>query len=163
MPVTLACWFSLAGCRTGVGPGGRRHRLAAILALAVAAVAAGAKSLTAIAEWAAAAPGWVLAAVRVRRDPRTGSLVVPSETTIRRTLGKADADALNAQVGAWLLAVGFGGEQDPGEQMVVSVDGKTARGARPPGGTAPHFLGRDHLRRDRVLPAVLKMPISEAL
>ena len=53
---------------------GRRHRLAAILALACAAVAAGSKSLTAIAEWAAAAPAWVLAASGVRRDPQTGSL-----------------------------------------------------------------------------------------
>ena len=120
---------------------GRRHRLAAILALACAAVAAGAKSLTAIAEWAAEAPAWVLAASGVRRDPRTGSLVVPSETTIRRTLGKVDADALDAQVGAWLLTLaGYGGEQDRGEEMVVAVDGKTARGARHAGGTAPHFL-----------------------
>ncbi len=120
---------------------GRRHQLAAILALACAAVAAGSKSLTAIAEWAAAAPAPVLAAFGVRRDPRSGSLVVPSETTIRRTLNKVDADALDAQVGAWLLAkAGYGGEHDPGEEMVVAVDGKTARGARRPGGTAPHFL-----------------------
>ena len=120
---------------------GRRHQLAAILALACAAVAAGAKSLTAIAEWAAAAPAQVLAAFGVRRDPRSGSLVVPSETTIRRTLNKVDADALDAQVGAWLLAkAGYGGEQDRGEEMVVAVDGKTARGARQADGTAPHFL-----------------------
>jgi hypothetical protein len=117
---------------------GRRHRLAAILALACAAVAAGAKSLTAIAEWAAAAPAQVLAASGVRRDPRSGSLVVPSETTIRRTLNKVDADALDAQVGAWLLAkAGYGGEEACGEEMVVAVDGKTARGAREAGGTAP--------------------------
>ena len=71
------------------------------LALACAAVAAGAKSLTAIAEWAAAAQAWVLAASGVRRDPRTGRLlVVPGETTIRRTLGKVDADALD-QLEAW--------------------------------------------------------------
>ena len=120
---------------------GRRHQLAAILALACAAVAAGAKSLTAIAEWAAAAPAPVLAAFGVRRDPRSGNLVVPSETTIRRTLHTVDADALDAQVGAWLLAkAGYGGEQDRGEEMVVAVDGKTARGARQAGGTAPHFL-----------------------
>ncbi len=120
---------------------GRRHQLAAILALACAAVAAGAKSLTAIAEWAAAAPAPVLAAFGVRRDPRSGSLVVPSETTIRRTLNKVDADALDAQVGAWLLAkAGYGGEEPCGEEMVVAVDGKTARGARQAGGTAPHFL-----------------------
>ena len=88
---------------------GRRHQLAAILALACGGVAAGAKSLTAIAEWAAAAPAAVLAAFGVRRDRRDGTWVVPSETTIRRTLGGIDADALDAQVGAWLLALaGYG-------------------------------------------------------
>ena len=120
---------------------GRRHQLAAILALACGAVTAGAKSLTAIAEWAAAAPAAVLAAFGVRRD-RDGAWVVPSETTIRRTLGGIDADALDAQVGAWLLALaGYGaGEDAAGDQMVIAVDGKTARGAKDKDGTAPHLL-----------------------
>ena len=48
---------------------GRRHALGAVLAVAVAAVLAGAKSLAAIGEWAADAPGPVLAALGVRRDP----------------------------------------------------------------------------------------------
>jgi predicted transposase YbfD/YdcC len=121
---------------------GRRHQLAAILALACGAVTAGAKSLTAIAEWAAAAPAAVLAAFGVRRDRRDGTWVVPSETTIRRTLGGIDADALDAQVGAWLLALaGYGAEEDgAGDQMVIAVDGKTARGAKDKDGTAPHLL-----------------------
>jgi DDE_Tnp_1-associated len=42
---------------------GRRHALGTVLAVAVAAVLAGAKSLTAIGEWAADAPGSVLAAL----------------------------------------------------------------------------------------------------
>jgi len=121
---------------------GRRHQLAAILALACGAVTAGAKSLTAIAEWAAAAPAAVLAAFGVRRDRRDGTWVVPSETTIRRTLGGIDADALDAQVGAWLLALaGYGAEEDgAGDQMVIAVDGKTARGARLESGRAQHLL-----------------------
>ena len=121
---------------------GRRHQLTAILALACGAVTAGAKSLTAIAEWAAAAPAAVLAAFGVRRDRRDGTWVVPSETTIRRTLGGIDADALDAQVGAWLLALaGYGADEDAaGDQMVIAVDGKTARGAKDKDGTAPHLL-----------------------
>ena len=121
---------------------GRRHQLTAILALACGAVTAGAKSLTAIAEWAAAAPAAVLAAFGVRRDRRDGTWVVPSETTIRRTLGGIDADALDAQVGAWLLALaGYGADQDAaGDEMVIAVDGKTARGAKNKDGTAPHLL-----------------------
>ena len=48
---------------------GRRHALGTVLAVAVAAVLAGAKSLAAIGEWAADAPGQVLAALGTRRDP----------------------------------------------------------------------------------------------
>jgi hypothetical protein len=53
-------------------PRGRRHRLVTILLLTCAAVAAGSKSLAAIAEWAARAPQWVLEAAGARRDPRAG-------------------------------------------------------------------------------------------
>jgi fatty acid desaturase len=48
---------------------GRRHTLGAVLAVAVAAVVAGASSLAAIGEWASDAPCQVLAALGVRRDP----------------------------------------------------------------------------------------------
>jgi DDE_Tnp_1-associated len=44
---------------------GRRHALGAVLAVAVAAVLAGARSLVAIGEWAADAPQPVLAALGV--------------------------------------------------------------------------------------------------
>jgi hypothetical protein len=80
---------------------GRRHRLVAILGLAAAAVLAGARSIAAIAEWAAEAPQPVQAGLGARRDA-PNHFAVPAETTIRRTLARLDAEALAAAVGAWL-------------------------------------------------------------
>jgi hypothetical protein len=71
-----------------------RHRLAVILGLAVCAVLAGARSFTAIAEWAADAEEQTLARLGV-----TGA--VPSESTFRRTLQRLDADAFDNVAGQW--------------------------------------------------------------
>jgi DDE_Tnp_1-associated/Transposase DDE domain len=91
---------------------GRRHALTAVLAVAVAAVLAGAvaavlagaSSLAAIGEWAGDAPGQVLAALGVRRDPLTGAWRPPGEATVRRVLARIDPDALDRAIGAWLAA-----------------------------------------------------------
>src|SRR5512133_4019199 len=127
---------------------GRRHRLVAILGLAAAAVLAGARSIAAIAEWAADAPQPVRAALGTRRDPRTGHWVwaVPSETTIRRTLTRLDAEALAAAIGAWLNDRNR--ERPDQWRRAVAVDGKTLRGARAPGGRQVHLLAAmDHTTR----------------
>src|SRR5713226_3428233 len=117
---------------------GRRHSLTSILGLACAAVAAGAKSLAAITEWAAAAPEAALDCLGVRTDPCGGARVVPGETTIRRALAGADAAALDERLAAWLLAQA--GDVPPGGLASVAVDGKTLRGAVRPGGRAVHLL-----------------------
>jgi hypothetical protein len=83
---------------------GRRHSLVSILGLSCAATVAGAKSLAAMAEWAADAPAAVLAALGGRRDPCGGALLAPSQTTIRRALSDTDAGALDEQLAAWLAA-----------------------------------------------------------
>jgi predicted transposase YbfD/YdcC len=83
---------------------GRRHPLAAILAMAAAAVLTGARSMAAIAEWAADAPQPVPAAFGARRDA-PNRWVVPTEATIRRTLARVDPTALAAVIGAWLAAM----------------------------------------------------------
>jgi DDE_Tnp_1-associated len=62
---------------------GRRHPLVAILAMAAAAVLTGARSMTAIAEWAADAPQPVREALGARRDA-PAHWVVLCEATIRR-------------------------------------------------------------------------------
>jgi hypothetical protein len=73
---------------------GVRHRLAAILGLALCAVLAGARSFTAIAEWAADAD-------QATRDALGVTGVVPCESTFRRTLQAMDADALDEAAGGW--------------------------------------------------------------
>jgi hypothetical protein len=81
---------------------GRRHALGAVLAVAVAAVLAGARSLAAIGEWAADAPQPVLAALGVRHDPLRRVYRPPAEATVRRVLARVDPDALDRAIGAWL-------------------------------------------------------------
>ena len=73
---------------------GVRHRLAVILSLALCAVLAGARSFTAIAEWAADAD-------QGTRDALGVTGVVPCESTFRRTLQNLDAGALDDAAGAW--------------------------------------------------------------
>jgi predicted transposase YbfD/YdcC len=106
---------------------GRRHALGAVLAVAVAAVLAGARSLVAIGEWAADAPQPVLAALGVRRDPLRRVWRPPGEATVRRVLACVDPDALDLVIGRWLA------DQQPPParawRRAVAVDGKTLRGS----------------------------------
>jgi DDE_Tnp_1-associated len=73
---------------------GVRYRLAVVLGLAVYAVLAGARSFTAIAEWAADADTETLAGLGV-------SGAVPSESAFRRTLQRLDAGAFDELAGHW--------------------------------------------------------------
>jgi predicted transposase YbfD/YdcC len=133
---------------------GRRHALVGVLGVAVCAVLAGARSLVAIGEWAAAAPGQVLAALGTRRDPWTGAFRPPGEATVRRVLARVDPDALDRAIGAWLAA-----QQPPAPttrpppasrlpRRAVAVDGKTLRGSGHHQGAQVHLLAvMDHTSR----------------
>jgi predicted transposase YbfD/YdcC len=114
---------------------GRRHTLASVLALSAAAVLAGARSVAAIAEWATDAPGPVLAALGVRRDPLSCRWQVPGEATIRGVLAGVDADRLDRALGAWLA------ERlrpaGPRRRRALAVDGKTLRGTASGGQDRP--------------------------
>jgi predicted transposase YbfD/YdcC len=141
-PHLLAYLTTVTDPRTRAG---RRHPLVAILVLAAAAVVAGARSIAAIAEWAADAPQPVRAGLGARRDPRTGHWLwtVPSETTIRRTLARLDAEALAAAIGAWLA------DRDPSDRRprAVAVDGKTLRGSGTQGRQVHLLAAMDHATR----------------
>jgi predicted transposase YbfD/YdcC len=117
-------------CRRGV-----RYRLAVILGLAVCAVLAGARSFTAIAEWAADADQDTLQGLGV-----TGA--VPSESTFRRTLQRLDADAFDDLAGQWAAQRTAPG---PGRRRVIAVDGKTLPGSGHDGEDGRHLLAAfDH-------------------
>jgi predicted transposase YbfD/YdcC len=117
-------------CRRGV-----RYRLVIILGLAVCAVLAGARSFTAIAEWAADADEETLAGLGVIGP-------VPSESTFRRTLQRLDADAFDELAGKWAAQRTA---PQPGARRVIAVDGKTLRGSGGDQRPARHLLAAlDH-------------------
>lgn len=115
---------------------GVRHGFLTVLAIGVCAVLAGARTFTAIAEWA----DDLTPAVRIRLGVGRKS---PSESTIRRVLQAVDAETLDGVVSVWLVrrfapvAAGV---------PMIAIDGKSARGARRADGRAVHLLAAfDHL------------------
>ncbi len=127
----------LAGVRDPRARRGVRHEFAAVLAIGVCAVLAGARTFTGIAEWAHDLP----VGVRVRLGLRR---VAPSEPTIRRTLQGVDAEALDRAVSAWLVArsaaPASAAPASAAPVRVIAIDGKSARGARGSDGRVKHLL-----------------------
>lgn len=113
-------------------PRGIRYGLAAVLGVAVCATLAGARSYAAVAEWAADAPARLRAGLGLRRG-------VPDLATIWRVLTSVDPAELDAAVGAWVRSR-LAAARKARHRVVLAVDGKTLRGARPRGGTAPHLM-----------------------
>jgi predicted transposase YbfD/YdcC len=99
---------------------GIRHHLPGILAVAVAAVVAGARSFAAIGQWVADADADLLTALGFHRG------CGPSESAIRRALARLDAAKLDAILAAWLWTR----TRVVGQRRVIAIDGKTVRGAR---------------------------------
>lgn len=97
-------------------PRGRRHPLAAILALSAAAMLAGARSLYAIAEWGREQDPAVVAALGFERE-RT-----PCVATLHLVFKRLDAQAFEAALAGWAQA-------ELGERPgVIAIDGKALRG-----------------------------------
>jgi predicted transposase YbfD/YdcC len=125
---------------------GRVHPVAVVLALCAAAVVAGMASFTAIAGWATDVPAELLAQLY---DRPSGA---PSKATIWRVVTGADAAAVDAAIGAWLLAhaatqdaathvdVVPETDQDTTELLAIMVDGKAVRGATDSEGNQVHLL-----------------------
>jgi len=93
-----------------------------VLTAAVCAVAAGARSFVAIAEWVADLPAEVAAVVGTAQR-------CPSESTIRRLLGAVDADRFDAAISRFLQRC-CARVAPAGRRRVLAIDGKTLRGSR---------------------------------
>jgi hypothetical protein len=119
----------LAGVPDPLRPRGVRHRIAAVLAITLAATLTGARSLIAIAEWAADTP----AAARTRLGIIGRA---PAESTIRRCLHRLDPDRLDRLIGAWMW---FSTGLIDG-RCVIAFDGKTLRGAQDAAGDLVHLV-----------------------
>lgn len=121
---------------------GIRHQLSVVLAVGIAAVVAGARSFAAIGEWVADQDSDTLAMLGLSGSRR------PSESAIRRTLGRLDAGVLDQALGAWMWTR----TRLVGQRRVIAIDGKTLRGARARGRLdagdarpAPHLVAAlDH-------------------
>jgi hypothetical protein len=98
---------------------GRRHWLAGLRAVGIAAVTAGSRSFAAIGQWAADAGADVLAGLGAVRGPA-------EESTFRRAFALISADVLDQVSGAWLHT----GATQAGGRLVIAVGGKAVRGAR---------------------------------
>ncbi|MFF1462904.1 ISAs1 family transposase [Streptomyces sp. NPDC058330] len=108
---------------------GVRHPVGALIAVAVCAAVAGGRGATAIGEWARDVGGGALARLGLER----GGV---DESTLRRLFARLDADRLDAVLGAWAVtrtALVAG-------RRVIAIDGKTVRGARGGGSSAPHLV-----------------------
>ena len=82
---------------------GVRHSVGTLLALAAAAVLAGARSFAAIGEWIADVPQQVLAVLGARFDTRQDRYLAPEESTVRRLTHQVDGDLLDAAISDWLV------------------------------------------------------------
>jgi len=115
-------------------PAGVRHRLAAVLGLALCAILAGARSFIAIAKLAAHTG-------QATREALGVAEAAPLESAFRRTLQALDADALDE-------AAGWAQQRTApaaGTRRAVTVDGKTLRGSGVADGPGRNLLAAlDH-------------------
>ncbi len=112
-------------------PRGRRHSLVSLLAIAIVAVEAGARSWVTIGEVAGDLNPEQLVRLGVWPSPYTGRYTAPAETTIRRALQRLDPHALERLLGGWFqtktaaAAEAAAGQPSPASGMEV---GGTAAG-----------------------------------
>ena len=117
---------------------GKRHPLPAVLALACVAMLSGARSESAIADWAAQhGAEW-------RQRLGLTHPVGPSQATLSRLFQGIDWQQVDEQVGRWAEQVLAGLPSPPPDQPAppeaIALDGKTLRGSAKRGAADAHLL-----------------------
>jgi predicted transposase YbfD/YdcC len=120
---------------------GVRHQVATILAVAVFAVLAGAKTYRQVGDRVADLPQPLLALAGARSCPALGVVQAPSGSTIRRVLIAVDADAADRVVGSWLASLL---DPDRSALLGLAMDGKTVRDAGTVDGEVQLFSAMAH-------------------
>ena len=113
---------------------GRRHPLAAILSLAVAAMLCGYKSYSAMAEWGRNY-GQDFAKALGFTHRKT-----PCAATLHNIFRSLDRQLFESRLGRWAEAVMADSHTEVDELEVIDFDGKTLRGTRKQGAPAAHLL-----------------------
>ncbi len=143
-------------------PRGVRHQIGAVLTVMVFAVFAGARNFREAGDRAADLPALLLQAARTRRDPRTGELVTPCASTLRRVVEDIDVDAADVLVCQWVAGRARRGD-GVGDAATdglwgLAMDGKVVRrsGAGDPGDNVKLFSAMLH--NHAVVIAQLRVP-----
>ena len=115
---------------------GKRHPLAAILAMACAATLCGYRGYCTMAEWGRNY-GKELASELGFKDGKT-----PCSTTLYTIFTNIDSDLLETKLGEWAERVLSTLPAEEGEECLegVAMDGKTLRGSRKQGANCTHLL-----------------------
>jgi hypothetical protein len=114
----------LAGITDPRDPRGIRHRLVAVLSIAVVATLAGAANYRELGSVATDLPPQLLRLLGARWDQGGRLFTAPSAATLRRVLIAVAADELDAAVGGWLRE--HAACDDSG--WAIALDGKDLRG-----------------------------------
>ena len=112
---------------------GKRHALAAILALACSAMLCGSRSDTAIAEWGRNYGARLTRALGFPRQP-------PWAATLHTVLRRVDREEVEAKLGACAEGLLAGPPPPQDVEEGIAVDGKTVRGSRKQGAPGAHRL-----------------------
>ena len=114
-------------------PRGKRHPLAAILALACSAMLCGYRSYTAIAEWGRHDGEPLGRALGFTRRP-------PCAATLHAVFRHVDREVLEAKLGMWAEGLLTGRKTPEGPEDAIAIDGKTLRGSQKQGAPGAHRL-----------------------